>query len=112
MAWHEELTKASGVPVYFAERSSPWQRGADENFNGLARQYFPKGTNLALHSAKHVARVQRELNERPRKKLDYDTPAALRTHRDPCRHYAQGPSLRGPRSATEGEHRRSRSIAE
>ncbi|POH71506.1 IS30 family transposase, partial [Cryobacterium zongtaii] len=49
MAWHEELTKATGVPVYFAERSSPWQRGANENFNGLARQYFPKGTNLALH---------------------------------------------------------------
>ncbi|WP_167048203.1 IS30 family transposase [Salinibacterium sp. ZJ454] len=76
MASHEELTKATGVPVYFAERSSPWQRGANENFNGLARQYFPKGTNLALHSAKHVARVQRELNERPRKNLDYDTPAA------------------------------------
>jgi IS30 family transposase len=76
MAKHQELTKATGVPVYFAERSSPWQRGANENFNGLARQYFPKGTNLALHSAEHVAHVQRELNERPRKNLDYDTPAA------------------------------------
>jgi IS30 family transposase len=61
--------------VYFAERSSPWQRGANENFNGLARQYFPKGTNLAVHSAEHVAGVMRELNERPRKLLDYDTPA-------------------------------------
>jgi len=76
MARHEELTKTTGVPVYFAERSSPWQRGANENFNGLARQYFPKGTNLALHSEKHVAHVQRELNERPRKNLGYDTPAA------------------------------------
>ena len=76
MASHEALTEATGVPVFFAERSSPWQRGANENFNGLVRQYFPKGTNLALHSAKHVAHVMRELNTRPRKKLDYDTPTA------------------------------------
>jgi len=76
MSWHEKLTQASGVPVYFAERSSPWQRGANENFNGLARQYFPKGTDLAIHSAQHVAKVTRELNERPRKTLGYDTPAA------------------------------------
>lgn len=76
MAWHEELTKKTGVPVYFAERSSPWQRGANENFNGLARQYFPKGTNLAVHSVEHVSHVMRELNERPRKTLDDDTPAA------------------------------------
>lgn len=75
LAWHEKLTQATGVPVFFAERSSPWQRGANENFNGLARQYFPKGTNLALHSAKHVANVVKELNDRPRKTLDYDTPA-------------------------------------
>jgi IS30 family transposase len=76
MASHEELTKRTGVPVYFAERSSPWQRGANENFNGLARQYFPKGTNLAVHSVEHVSHVMRELNERPRKTLGYDTPAA------------------------------------
>lgn len=90
MAWHGELTKTTGVPVYFAERSSPWQRGANENFNGLARQYFPKGTNLALHSAEHVAHVQRELNERPRKNLDYDTPAA----RLKAEHNALIPALR------------------
>lgn len=75
LAWHEKLTQTTGVPVFFAERSSPWQHGANENFNGLARQYFPKGTNLALHSAKHVANVVKELNDRPRKTLDYDTPA-------------------------------------
>ena len=82
MSSHEALTKATGVPIFFAERSSPWQRGANENFNGLVRQYFPKGTNLALHSAKHVAYVMKELNGRPRKGLDYDTPAArLRAER-------------------------------
>ena len=82
MSSHEALTKATGVPIFFAERSSPWQRGANENFNGLVRQYFPKGTNLALHSAKHVAHVMKELNGRPRKGLDYDTPAArLRAER-------------------------------
>jgi IS30 family transposase len=75
MAAHEQLTAATGVPVFFADRSSPWQRGANENFNGLLRQYFPKGTNLALHSSSHVATVMNELNNRPRKRLDYDTPA-------------------------------------
>lgn len=83
MSSHEELTRKTGVPVYFAERASPWQRGANENFNGLARQYFPKRTDLTVHTAKHVARVMRELNERPRKTLDYDTPAArLKAERD------------------------------
>ena len=75
MAKHQDLTTASGVPIYFAERSSPWQRGANENFNGLARQYFPKGTDLAVHAAAHVAHVTAELNNRPRKGLGYDTPA-------------------------------------
>ncbi|WP_344257684.1 IS30 family transposase, partial [Agromyces humatus] len=76
MASHEAFTAATGIPVYFAERSSPWQRGANENFNGLLRQYFPKGTDLAQHSPRHVNRVVRELNHRPRKGLDYDTPAS------------------------------------
>ncbi|MFB9716306.1 IS30 family transposase [Arthrobacter methylotrophus] len=75
MASHEALTEATGIPVFFAERSSPWQRGANENFNGLVRQYFPKGTNLAVHSVRHVNHVMRELNTRPRKNLNYDTPA-------------------------------------
>lgn len=76
MASHQALTEATGVPVFFAERSSPWQRGANENFNKLVRQYFPKNTNLAVHSDRHVNHVMRELNNRPRKNLDYDTPIA------------------------------------
>ena len=85
MASHEALTTATGIPIYFAERASPWQRGANENFNGLLRQYFPKGTDLAQHSAAHVARVVDEINNRPRKRLGYDTPARrLRAeHRTP-----------------------------
>jgi transposase, IS30 family len=76
MARHQELAAATGIKIYFAERSSPWQRGANENYNGLLRQYFPKGTNLAEHPDTHVSAVMHELNTRPRKSLDYDTPAA------------------------------------
>jgi len=74
MARHRELADATGVKIFFAERSSPWQRGANENFNGLARQYFPKGTDLSVHSAVHVATVVHELNTRRRKGLGYRTP--------------------------------------
>ena len=49
MARHQDLAKATGMPVFFAERSSPWQRGANENYNRLVRQYFPKGTDLSVH---------------------------------------------------------------
>lgn len=76
MARHRDLATATGVAIYFAERCSPWQRGANENYNGLLRQYFPKGTDLSVHSETHVAAVMQELNTRPRKGLDYDTPAA------------------------------------
>lgn len=76
MAGHADLTRVTGVPVFFAERSSPWRRGANENFNGLLRQYFPKGSDLSPHSPKRVAQVMNELNSRPRKNLDYDTPAS------------------------------------
>lgn len=77
MARHKELAQATGLRIYFAERSSPWQRGANENFNGLVRQYFPKSTDLSIHSADRVKEVCDELNARPRKSLDYRTPAAL-----------------------------------
>ncbi len=76
MARHQDLAVATGVKIYFAERSSPWQRGANENFNGLVRQYFPKGTDLSVHLAAHVAAVTMELNTRPRKTLGYLTPEA------------------------------------
>jgi IS30 family transposase len=74
MARHQELAATTGIDIYFAERSSPWQRGANENFNGLIRQYFPKGTDLSIHSHSRVAHVVEELNTRPRKLLGYRTP--------------------------------------
>ena len=77
MARHRELATATGMPIFFAERSSPWQRGSNENFNGLARQYYPKGTDLSVHTAAHVAATVRELNTRPRKGLGYKTPARV-----------------------------------
>ena len=84
MARHQELAAATGVGIYFAERSSPWQRGANENFNGLVRQYFPKGTDLSIHSHSRVAHVMDELNTRPRKLLGYRTPKqALRVETRP-----------------------------
>lgn len=77
MARHQELAAATGIQIYFAERSSPWQRGANENFNGLARQYFRKGADLSKHTDKYVKSVCNELNTRPRKTLGYLTPKAL-----------------------------------
>lgn len=77
MAAHRALAAATGVAIYFAERASPWQRGANENFNGLARQYFPKGTDLSVHTPDHVKAVVEQLNTRPRKGLRYQTPAAV-----------------------------------
>ena len=76
MADHALLTKATGMPVFFADAHSPWQRGSNENSNGLLRQYFPKGTNLAVHSPQRLTEVQDELNARPRKRHQWATPAA------------------------------------
>jgi IS30 family transposase len=76
MARHQDFAEASGLAVYFAERSSPWQRGANENFNGLVRQFFPKNTDLSRHKPQSVATVTALLNNRPRKSLAYRTPAA------------------------------------
>jgi IS30 family transposase len=76
MARHQELAAATGLRIYFADRSSPWQRGANENYNGLARQFFPKNTDLSAHSDEHVTAITRLLNDRPRKSLGYQTPTA------------------------------------
>lgn len=76
MARHKDFSVATDVDVYFCDPQSPWQRGSNENTNGLLRQYFPKGTNLAQYSQAELNRVARELNERPRKTLGFRTPAA------------------------------------
>jgi IS30 family transposase len=73
---HHEISAATGVEIFFADPHSPWQRGSNENTNGLVRQYFPKGSNLALHSPGELRRVQDELNGRPRKRHGWATPEA------------------------------------
>ena len=77
MAQHAQLRIDTGLEVYFCDPQSPWQRGSNENTNGLLRQYFPKGTDLARHSADDLAAVAAALNTRPRKTLGWRTPAEL-----------------------------------
>jgi IS30 family transposase len=72
---HAQIAAAADLDIYFCDPHSPWQRGSNENTNGLLRQYFPKGTDLAVHSAEHLAAVAGQLNSRPRKTLGWKTPA-------------------------------------
>lgn len=74
MSEHKQFTIDTGITVYFAHPGSPWERGTNENTNGLIRQYFPKGTEFNTVSVREIKRVQRELNDRPRAVLHYKKP--------------------------------------
>ncbi len=75
MASHRDFTIATQVAVYFCDPQSPWQRGSNENTNGLLRQYFPNGTDLSVYSQAELNKVALRLNQRPRQTLDFMTPA-------------------------------------
>ena len=75
MAQHHKISLEAGLPIYFCDPASPWQRGSNENTNGLLRQYFPKGTDLSAHGPEDLELVAQKLNGRPRKTLGWKNPA-------------------------------------
>ncbi len=77
LALHRQITAQTGTDVFFCDAHSPWQRGSNENMNGLLRDYFPKSTDLSPHAAEDLARIAAEINERPRKTLEWQRPAEL-----------------------------------
>ena len=77
LALHQQITVRTGTSVFFCDAHSPWQRGSNENMNGLLRDYFPKGTDLSVHTPADIARVAAEVNDRPRKTLGWQRPADL-----------------------------------
>jgi IS30 family transposase len=77
MAAHARISIDTGIDIYFCDPHSPWQRGSNENTNGLLRQYFPKGTDLSAHSSTYLDEVAAELNNRPRKRFDWDSPSQV-----------------------------------
>lgn len=74
MACHQDFTRQTQIPVYFCDPASPWQRGSNENMNGLLRQYFPKGTERSVHTPEHLAMVAAEVNRRPPEILRWQSP--------------------------------------
>ena len=77
LAQHQQISAATGTDVFFCDAHSPWQRGSNENMNGLLRDYFPKGTDLSVHTAEDIVRIAAEVNDRPRKTLAWQRPAQL-----------------------------------
>ncbi len=83
-AEHKQLAKSLNVEIYFSAPGRPWQRGSNENFNGLLRQFYPKSTDFSRISHQEVARVETLINERPRKRLDYRTPSEILAKQSCC----------------------------